>query len=452
MPDDTPFISGRTAKVLETLSVTHSFLIAVFVGGICIGLGINFGSTLLALLAPVLVMCVYIYLVGWTIRTDISRSDIGDSCYFLGFTLTLVSLAAALISLAGEIEIETVVRSFGVALATTIVGLTARLFFTTLSSGYQSSRERLEKELEDSTRKFIFNLDTVTSDVNLALTSIGITIKDANEEISKSYKNQMEENIELISTAVTSFAGRLDEVEVSQDLVVQPINEALVKLIATINDHNTNIRTVNEGIIGGNRELSLQINQANDLVNQYIEKFTEEFETISTSQIATFKTTIDDISGSILQSLGDIKDVKVEVSEGMEEELKGLAIQITLLESLIASNKTNIEAIKTQRQATSAITDDINLPEFLEKLNEIVKPVADSAAQVVDLKEPLESMQKVLANTTTSLQTLLDSANNASSSVNATTDAIDSSSLQLSKDISEVYSNLSKQLRTIRNE
>ena len=261
----------------------------------------------------------------------------------------------------------------------------------------------------------------------------------------------MEENIELISTAVTSFAGRLDEVEVSQDLVVQPINEALVELIATINDHNTNIRTVNEGIIGGNRELSLQINQANDLVNQYIEKFTEEFETISTSQIATFKTTIDDISGSILQSLGDIKDVKVEVSEGMEEELKGLAIQITLLESLIASNKTNIEAIKTQRQATSAITDDINLPEFLEKLNEIVKPVADSAAQVVDLKEPLESMQKVLANTTTSLQTLLDSANNASSSVNATTDAIDSSSLQLSKDISEVYSNLSKQIRTIRN-
>ena len=448
MPEDTSFISGRTAKVAETISVTRAFILAVTVGGICIFLGITFNSLFLSLGIPLLVMGGYIYL--GTFRTEMSRSDVGDSCYFLGFTLTLISLASSLFSLSGDIQIDTVVQSFGVALGTTILGLIARLVFTTLSSGYQSTRERLEKELEDSTRNFIFHLDTVTSDVNLAITGIGETIKDANKEISESYKKQMEENAKLISSAVTSFAERLDGVEVSKDLVVQPINEALAGLIATINEHNTNIRAVNEGIIGGNRELSLQINQANELVNQYISKFTEKFEAISTSQIASFKTTIDDISGSILQSLGDIKDVKVEVSEGMEDELKGLATQITSLESLIASNKTNIEAIKTQRQATTAITDDINLPEFLEKLNEIVRPVADSTHQVVELKESLESMQGVLTNTTESLQTLLDAAKKASSSVNATTDAIDNSSLQLSRDISEVYTNLSEQLRNIR--
>ena len=109
---------------------------------------------------------------------------------------------------------------------------------------------------------FISKLDTLVSEVDLGLTGIRATVEDTHNEISNLYKQQMEENIKTISAAVTSFAGRLDEVEVSKDLVVQPINEALVELIATINDHNTNIRIVNEGIIGGNRELSLQINSA----------------------------------------------------------------------------------------------------------------------------------------------------------------------------------------------
>ena len=96
-------------------------------------------------------------------------------------------------------------------------------------------------------------------------------------------------------------------------------------------------------------------------------------------------------------------------------------------------------------------TGEKSVIQFLEKLNKIIKPVADSTDQVVKLQDSLASMQEVLANTSASLQTLLNSANKASSSVNATTDAIDSSSLQLSKDISEVYSNLSEQIRSIRN-
>ena len=150
------YVSGKTSDtVFAQLSVKKLFLIVFFIGAISINLGVWFDSLLImTVLMPVAMVLLYFFLTDRVKNTDLSKSKIGDSCYFLGFSLPLVSLAAALVHLGIEeskgVNTRSIVGSFGAALLTTLTGLLCRLYLTTLSSSFQSSKEKLEEEIENS--------------------------------------------------------------------------------------------------------------------------------------------------------------------------------------------------------------------------------------------------------------------------------------------------------------
>ena len=153
MANEEKYVSGKSADaVFAQLSVKNLFVLIFLVGALSIFLGIWFSSRLLlTVIAPVSLVLLYFFSTLKVKNTDLSKSKIGDSCYFLGFSFTLVSLAAALLHL-GSQESEIVNTSATLEASVQLVdyfdGLLCRLYLTTLFNSFQSSKEKLEEGLK----------------------------------------------------------------------------------------------------------------------------------------------------------------------------------------------------------------------------------------------------------------------------------------------------------------
>jgi len=457
MKDKENYISGWSSESVEQLSVKQLFFV-MFIGGcISIILGVLYSSLILAVFLPCALIGAYAFATTKAKNSDLSKSKIGDSCYFLGFSFTLISLSAALINLSQQVDttvlIGQVVGGFGAALSTTLSGLLCRLWFTTLSSSFTSSKDKLEEEIEDAMRVFSNQLHSLVSEVNLSITTIGSTIGDTNIELNKSYRGQMQDNIKTISGSVASFAQRLDEVEISPDLVVKPINEAMSTMIATLQQHGSDMAQINASMVEGTSGLSMQIDQSNQVVNRYIDKFTEEFEKISNEQVSVFQKAIDDMSESVKQDLTDISGIKVELTGSIVDELNVLKNQLDSITGLTEANNTALSKSYKINESASQIlaTSSERLPKIISDLEGVSLPISKSSSDIGELVESLVSFKENITESKESLAGLSKVATDVTSKLNATSKSIDTSSVQLSEDISEIYSSLAKQLRELKS-
>ena len=78
-----------------------------------------------------------------------AHHQLGDSCYFLGFLLTLIGLAISLYDLGQDVEgklaATAVVARFGAAIITTLVGMIARIIITQFSLISVGSPEQVRR-------------------------------------------------------------------------------------------------------------------------------------------------------------------------------------------------------------------------------------------------------------------------------------------------------------------
>ena len=97
----------------------------------------------LGIALPVVVMILYGGAVTTVPRIRLRLDQAGDNLYYLGFTYTLCSLAITLYRFhAAEGPTDYIVSNFGIALATTIVGVVARVWL------HQMREDPLELERE----------------------------------------------------------------------------------------------------------------------------------------------------------------------------------------------------------------------------------------------------------------------------------------------------------------
>lgn len=118
-----------------------------------------FGALFAAL---VLVLYALIAYVATPLRID--SETIGDNCYYLGFLLTLTSLAVTLYFVvaapAGDRAalIPEIISGFGVALSSTIVGVFLRVLMLQLKVDVEARERRARLELDEVARAFRLEL------------------------------------------------------------------------------------------------------------------------------------------------------------------------------------------------------------------------------------------------------------------------------------------------------
>lgn len=106
------------------------FLIFAFGGAALIIVGKALGApALLVAVAAAAAIVGYAILIQRTGTGRLRSDQAGDNCYYLGLIYTLASLAYAIFTFDPADTATTIVQGFGVALATTIIGLVLRVYF-----------------------------------------------------------------------------------------------------------------------------------------------------------------------------------------------------------------------------------------------------------------------------------------------------------------------------------
>ena len=167
------------------------------------------------------VMAFYIFFIYKNKNLSISKEQKADSCYYLGFILTLIAMINTLITL--DVEnigsiFNTVVRDFGLALVTTIVGLVARIIWLQLESsnafdGEETIREKLiaeAQELETQTQRITGAFTTLAVDAERVATPLS---KNLNDLSKTKHKDK-----HLIGTGMNSLNETINFLKISVSL------------------------------------------------------------------------------------------------------------------------------------------------------------------------------------------------------------------------------------------
>jgi hypothetical protein len=173
----------------------------------------------LGLMVPVCCILGYGYL-NWRFRyAGGSRQQVADNAYFLGFLYFLVSLSVTLLLLTAErIVVLEVVKGFGTALVTSIVGLAARILILQGSDDFDSARNRAEADYVDAVRQFTRDLRVSTE----LLTSARVTFIDQMREVAQATGRQLHEIAGSVRASVEDatqeMLGRLRGVDLAADV------------------------------------------------------------------------------------------------------------------------------------------------------------------------------------------------------------------------------------------
>lgn len=155
-------------------------------------------------------------------RLRIEAETIGDNCYYLGFVFTLASLAGTLYLLAESDEqakaIRDVVSGFGVALISTILGITLRVLFIRMSPDMASLDRESRVALHAAVRNFRTNLSASLRELkhfSIETAQMLSEQRDAIHEVSKEtietheqvLKAGMEEQARMINETLAAATG-----------------------------------------------------------------------------------------------------------------------------------------------------------------------------------------------------------------------------------------------------
>tara|TARA_B100000989_G_scaffold3526_1_gene2457 strand:+ start:4389 stop:5339 length:951 start_codon:yes stop_codon:yes gene_type:complete len=132
----------------QPLSPTNLFGFSLLGGIASIFFGTYLSSWIFNIAVPIGIMLYYSYTINKDTSDILSIEQKADSVYYMGFILTLVAMTSSLIALANddELRFNSIVINFGLALATTILGLAIRIMWLQLSSQSLADAESILKE------------------------------------------------------------------------------------------------------------------------------------------------------------------------------------------------------------------------------------------------------------------------------------------------------------------
>ena len=234
------------------------------------------------------------------------KDNIGfsDSVYYLGFTLTLVSLFFAIVNerIKSDSGTEMTLQYFGFALATTIIGIVYRTYHNQFLYDEESlpkgEAERISSEIDT----FSTAMSELRSGISELTTSVSKDIPAINKNITEGYK-ELGVNIKDLAQTTSDSKSLFKH---SMGDVSRPLNEAIQKISNDLNNQDvtidrsvffeleTNLKKVNEEFAGSIKNISNHLNDqkidaslfsklTNNLntLNGKFEKMNEKFDSIT---------------------------------------------------------------------------------------------------------------------------------------------------------------------------
>ncbi len=459
MSDVSSTISGKNKSEVYRFSVQGAFALAGMAGAIGIFLGVHFNSSILSVFIPLLIMAIYIF---WMLKTetDLPKTTVGDSFYYLGFIFTLVSLAASLASLSNNdgVNMNAIIGSFGAALTTTIVGLVARLFVTAFAVETKVRRERLEEELERSITSLSEKLKELTTYSTSSLIEVHAqtaeTLKSTllgyqkiNENVASSFESSMEQGVSGVKSALEQLAIKVDSIEVDP----RPLESTFDEFISVIDAQRESYSSLNDNIIDSNSKLSSQLSNSNSLIADHISNLESELTDVVSKHSQSYEDALGKIASSIYSSLGEMKDIKLEAKEVAEKELNHIGHEINDFSLMIKKWSDSVsDSFSNFSSISESMTSNaVLVSNSIKSIGTTVEDLNNQTLNVKDLNTPVLELIDVTKLLNTQVTDSMEASQAANASLLASAKTTEDASSQVAKDISKVYSSLASQLESL---
>jgi hypothetical protein len=465
--DSNQKISGYQSSVFSRTPLKQSFIIAVVIGTFFTLLGAKTNSTLMGFVFPVIVISIYCFIVVKG-SIDVPRVVAGDSCYYLGFIFTLVSLIASLWLISstpehGQVNFSQIVSSFGVALVTTVIGLIMRLIITTFDIETKQRQEQIERDIEQSLDTFKGQIDvlvsTVTSSVIKVSSHTEQTILDTlkqyekvNNNILQKLESSFDENQSKYSIAIDKLTDKVNTIEVSQDLITKPVLASIKELTDNLSNFSKSFTKAAKQLQSNNEQLANHIATSTDTINIHINAFETKLSSVISEQADQYHHVLSEIGDAVLANIGDIKDIKFEAEKDITEKTGQITSQFESLSKAIDKTVPTLTASLTMLiDQTSMIQTKMGeSPQIIEmyvnslsELSEKFKLVSADLPELNNINDKLSAFESLLeVSSKRTLETYKRFDETAFATEGYTT--------QIAKDISTVYTNLAQEIQKLR--
>lgn len=251
----------------EPLNPTNLFGFSLIGGVVTIFLGTYISNWIFNIIVPIGIMLYYAYTINKDISDTISIEQKADSVYYMGFIFTLVAMTSSLVALAydDELRFNAIVINFGLALATTILGLAIRIMWLQLSSQSLSDAESILKErilrrsqdLQDQTEKIVGSMTALSNQLNKVSEPLKsnfdnlIMTMDINDDISFKLKeldksaDSAAQSLRLISTLTQNLAISSSELKKTVD---EELLQSVTNLKSSIIEVNPQVNELDNEI------------------------------------------------------------------------------------------------------------------------------------------------------------------------------------------------------------
>jgi len=193
---------------------------------------------------PVLIMVGYATLLGarlFRLRDDQS----GDNLYYMGFLFTLTSLAVSLYQFSAAGSAEQIVQNFGIAIASTIAGITLRIMFNQMRRDPVETEAASRLELAEASRRVKRELESSILEFGYFRRMTQQSITDALDEVRES-----------IGKAHEKFAGELEKLATSTSLPFEESSKLSGATLASLNKRTIEVLEISRGLVQEGEELA----------------------------------------------------------------------------------------------------------------------------------------------------------------------------------------------------
>ncbi len=448
------------------------------------------GSMTLALAGAIFIVNMLV-VVGYAfavIRTEsiLSEEDAPDLAYYLGFSLTVASLALSFISDVGMASdaaanstlVKGSLAQFGSGLLATLIGLCAKIFIASKQAHLASNPEILYQEFRMEIKGFENALSAMASSLDSSIKSACLSINasaasaaDSMEKLSERLKVSSDSiaehlTVEKIAKPIAAFSDELlklqepaHEFRAEMSTLVGSAG-AITKGFADLDTSISNVRqsTIEEiknidGLVETKKRLNEASKNSIDLLEEQNTTIAETNKQLTKLKNSTAKTAesydlVGAASDKLVTRSGELEEGLATINRSMLETAQRLAELIALTKDFGSSLKSSGDSVDVLSVRSTAVNAALSgTSNALSEVNSKFNGVPESLDRTLN---SLNVLTNSLTTTANSTEPLVRSLNNVNVPLNETSESAKSLHQAIAK-LSQDVESLSRVIATSSN-
>lgn len=380
---------------LPTISVQRLFALAV-----ALKIGFSFAGYLvgdplwLGMAAPMTVMVLYMFIGYYKREEDVSEEKFADSCYYIGFIFTIVSIILCLIDVPnlspGQGLYEISMR-FGAAMISTVLGMIVRVYLVSFKKDVTDAVKDVEATLIEATRAFTLQME----DTVKRLQMFEAQVTDATKASVAGAQLQVEALGRNFSESLGKFYEQVNEENRSA------FQEMLKEVRGSTAQLAVSVQTYSGGMKGHLQSIEDKVTQFADAITARLQK-------------TTFP---DDFFAKQLQA--PLDQLKLDAAS-LGESVRGVSAQVIESSTTISSTLKTIDTkTKKAQDAMSAVVDLAEQQRILLNSSDLqLNTLVQLSQRLESLDAALKGILQTIGTNTTASAVLMNAVSNLSSNSN----------------------------------